>query len=76
MEIIFLPKSKEHLDFFKKVNNPIILKKIRQLLEIIPKNLKDAEEMYYGSKIASVINGKINDFMNILYLKSNSYLIQ
>jgi toxin YoeB len=35
MEIIFLPKSKEHLDFFKKVNNPIILKKIRQLLEII-----------------------------------------
>lgn len=36
MEIIFLPKSKEHLDFFKKVNNPIILKKIRQLLEIIP----------------------------------------
>ena len=37
MEIIFLPKSKEHLDFFKTVNNPIILKKIRQLLEIIPK---------------------------------------
>ncbi len=36
MEIIFLPKSKEHLDFFKKVNNPIILKKIRLLLEIIP----------------------------------------
>ena len=36
MEIIFLPKSKEHLDYFKKVNNPIILKKIRQLLEIIP----------------------------------------
>ena len=36
MEIIFLPKSKEHLDFFKKVNNPIILKKIRQLIEIIP----------------------------------------
>lgn len=36
MEIIFLPKSKEHLDFFKKVNNPIILKKIRQLLETIP----------------------------------------
>lgn len=36
MEIIFLSKSKEHLDFFKKVNNPIILKKIRQLLEIIP----------------------------------------
>lgn len=36
MEIIFLPKSKEHLDFFKKVNNPIILKKIRQLLELIP----------------------------------------
>ena len=36
MEIIFLPKSKEHLDFFKKVNNPIILKKIRQLLKIIP----------------------------------------
>ena len=36
MEIIFLPKSKEHLYFFKKVNNPIILKKIRQLLEIIP----------------------------------------
>lgn len=36
MEIIFLPKSKEHLDFFIKVNNPTILKKIRQLLEIIP----------------------------------------
>ena len=36
MEIIFLPKSKEHLDFFKKVNNPIILKKIRKLIEIIP----------------------------------------
>ena len=36
MEIIFLPKSKEHLDFFKKVNNPIIIKKIRQLIEIIP----------------------------------------
>jgi toxin YoeB len=36
MEIVFLPKSKEQLDFFKKVNNPIILKKIRQLLEIIP----------------------------------------
>lgn len=35
MEVIFLPKSKEHLDFFKKVNNPIILKKIRQLLESI-----------------------------------------
>ena len=35
MEIIFLPKSKEHLDFFKKINNPIILKKNRQLLEII-----------------------------------------
>ncbi len=35
MEIIFLSKSKEHLDYFKKVNNPIILKKIRQLLEII-----------------------------------------
>ena len=42
MEIIFLPKSKEHLDFFKKVNNPIILKKIRQLLEIIP------ESPYFG----------------------------
>jgi toxin YoeB len=38
MEIIFLPKSKEHLDFFKKVNNPIILKKIRQLLESIQEN--------------------------------------
>jgi toxin YoeB len=36
MEIIFLPKSKEQLDYFKKVNNPIILNKIRQLLEIIP----------------------------------------
>lgn len=36
MEIIFLPTSKEHLDLFKKVNNPIILKKIRQLLEVIP----------------------------------------
>ena len=36
MEIIFLPKSKEHLDYFKKVNNPTILKKIRQLLEVIP----------------------------------------
>ncbi|MBA4320388.1 MAG: Txe/YoeB family addiction module toxin [Flavobacterium sp.] len=38
MEIIFLPKSKEHLDFFKKVNNPIVLKKIRQLLESIQEN--------------------------------------
>lgn len=35
MEIIFLPKSKEHLDYFKKVNNPVILKKIRQLLDSI-----------------------------------------
>ena len=38
MEIIFLPKSKEHLDFFKKVNNPVILQKIRQLLEAISGN--------------------------------------
>jgi toxin YoeB len=38
MEIIFLPKSKEHLDFFKKVNNPIVLKKIRQLLESVQEN--------------------------------------
>ncbi len=36
MEIIFLPKSKEHLDHFKKVNNQNVLKKVRQLLEIIP----------------------------------------
>lgn len=35
MEIIFLPISKEHLDYFKKVNNPVILKKIRQLLDSI-----------------------------------------
>lgn len=36
MEIIFLPKSKEQLEFFKKFNNQSILKKIRQLLEVIP----------------------------------------
>lgn len=35
MEIIFLPISKEHLDYFKKVNNPVILKKIRHLLDSI-----------------------------------------
>lgn len=35
MEIIFFPKSKEHLDYFKKINNPIILKKIRQLINSI-----------------------------------------
>lgn len=36
MEIVFLPKSKEQLEFFKKFNNQSILKKIRQLLEVIP----------------------------------------
>jgi len=51
-------------------------RKYDSILEIIPKNLKDAQEMYYGSKVSSVINGKINDFINILYLKSNSYLMQ
>jgi toxin YoeB len=35
MEIIFFPKSKEHLEYFKKTYNPIILKKIRKLLASI-----------------------------------------
>jgi len=33
MEIVFFPKSQEQLDYFKKTNNQIVLKKIRQLLE-------------------------------------------
>ena len=33
MEIVFLPKSQEQLDYFKKTNNQIVLKKVRQLLE-------------------------------------------
>nr|WP_315158986.1 Txe/YoeB family addiction module toxin [uncultured Flavobacterium sp.] len=32
MEIIFVPKSKSHLDYFKKTNNQIFLKKIKQIL--------------------------------------------
>jgi len=32
MEIIFVPKSKSHLDYFKKTNNQIVLKKIKQIL--------------------------------------------
>ncbi|RZK12284.1 MAG: Txe/YoeB family addiction module toxin [Flavobacterium sp.] len=38
MEIVFLPKSQEQLDYFKKTNNQIVLKKVRQLLEGIIAN--------------------------------------
>ncbi|WP_291097747.1 MULTISPECIES: Txe/YoeB family addiction module toxin [unclassified Flavobacterium] len=35
MEIDFTKEATEHLKHFKKANDPIILKKIRQLLEVI-----------------------------------------
>lgn len=38
MEIVFLPKSQEQLDYFKKTNNQIVLKKARQFLEAIIAN--------------------------------------
>lgn len=38
MEIDFTKEATKHLDYFKKINDPIILKKIRQLLEAISEN--------------------------------------
>jgi toxin YoeB len=38
MEIDFTKEATKHLDYFKKINDPIILKKIRQLLEAILEN--------------------------------------
>ncbi len=35
MEIDFTKEAIKHLDYFKKINDPVILKKIRQLLEAI-----------------------------------------
>lgn len=35
MEIDFTKEAKEHLNYFKKTNYQLILKKIRQLLEAI-----------------------------------------
>jgi toxin YoeB len=35
MEIDFTKEAIKHLDYFKKINDPVILKKIRQLLEVI-----------------------------------------
>nr|WP_315258131.1 Txe/YoeB family addiction module toxin [uncultured Flavobacterium sp.] len=35
MEVEFTDEALEHLKYFKKLNNPIFLKKIRQLIESI-----------------------------------------
>ncbi len=35
MEIDFTKEAIKHLDYFKKINDPVILKKIRQLLAAI-----------------------------------------
>jgi toxin YoeB len=35
MEVEFTDEALEHLKYFKKLNNPILLKKIRQLIESI-----------------------------------------
>jgi toxin YoeB len=35
MEVEFTDEALEHLKYFKKINNPILLKKIRQLIESI-----------------------------------------
>jgi toxin YoeB len=35
MEVEFTNEALEHLKYFKKLNNPLLLKKIRQLIESI-----------------------------------------
>lgn len=35
MEIDFTKESTDHLNYFKKTNDQMILKKVRQLLEVI-----------------------------------------
>ena len=35
MEVEFTDEALEHLKYFKKLNNPLLLKKIRQLIESI-----------------------------------------
>lgn len=35
MEVNFTDEALEHLKYFKKINNPILLKKIKQLIESI-----------------------------------------
>jgi len=38
MEIVYTLQAKEDLDYWKKVNNDLILRKIRQLIESIIEN--------------------------------------